>query len=835
MKKVFLFLATAALFASCADDMLEPNNGFQASNEKGITFQVVDDATRGMIDTDKTAFFFAEKDRVNIWAINAKLNGTPTATTWSSTPDMATYKATRSKGNPNFTSVDDQSLLEFKGTSLAQFFVAYPIGQTVSAATANNVTTFTVTPNQDLSSQDMNGISGSNTKGYNNIDERLMYDFATAQTTNDVKGVNASVGEKVDLSFHSPLSTIFFSCSDLDTYEGTLGQLNSITFSSEYSALVPTVAEANYQITAGDLVTIGNDTYLRDQVKPKFKTVDGVVKFDGYEKASATAQTTTLAVGSAYATAADQFTFKSDTKNMELKKQTPGIVRRSATLNVNGIIAQGQEMALFVLPVEHTVNTPETYTIAYKFANVDLSYPRTVTTSFTAHAGWTPFKLNIAKEFPYLLTKGNNGSGRTLIVNSSTLKSIFDTNGKVKWTDTYATGAVPVADITKVIIGGYVEDFDDDDWTKLNTLTATTELTINNLSGKELKNVNGLDNLTSLRAPFVTSVAKDAFDSGVASGLQVLDLRSVQTSFKKQAGATFDVLTDLNLAAYNFQTGDPETEISPEAFFNDDTKSTLQTVDLSSVTSLSPTFGYDRDILFTDYDALTTIKLNPSGTIISSNEFMDCDALATINGAVKFSTATSAFEGCGALDTVYVQSPVLGEMVIPANAFKDSGVKFVIDNATQVQVVPTSIGAKAFQGNTAIDKINLTQAIKIGESAFDGATAFEGLGRNHVVTLIVDEVKANTFNGTMIQRFQLINATKIGQNSLNANANYLKQIKFMKKLNDNAFNTPVNSATTPQLNIFIYDTDDTSHFPVGTSAGQYKSCTQETTAWEPYI
>lgn len=784
MKKSLLFLATAALFASCSDDLLEPNNGFQASNEKGITFQVVDDATRGMIDPAASydAFFFAEQDRVSIWSSKA-LKGwdyshdswTTPSTTWNDV--AAIYKATKSKGNPNFTSTDDANLLGFNGTTEAQFFVAYPIGQTLSAATVNNVTTFTVTPVMNLTAQSMSG--------YMNMDARLMYDYAKGKKSSitEPKAANKSVGETVALQFMSPLSTALFKCSDLATYGDVLGKLQSVTFSSDYSPLVPNSTVNNsFTVPETDLVTVGGKKYLYGDVIPKEYNNDGPNGGKGTVKTYQLKEGVTdeKAIAGPINLTRDQFkyTVKADGSEEVAFAPTTSFAVRTAKLDVTGsTINQDTEMNLFVLPTTgHSADKPETYTITYTFDNVTLTYKHTTQKNFTPNKGALTFTLDISETFPYIVTNKVNGK-RNLIVNSKKLSGVLNAD---KNAVTWGGADIPFDEFDKILINGSVDEFGDDDWTCLNKFAKVTNLEIKN-STKELKNVTGLTSLTKLTANNIKSVSKDAFNSNNATKLTDLYLENV-TSFAKQtaAGVDFSMLDTLDLSSYAFTE---YAEVSPEVFFNDNTKGYLQYIDIAAVTSLSPIFGYERNILFTGYAKLTDITLNEEGTKISANEFKDCTSLKNVGGYVIMSTAASAFEKCIALGKVSVVSPKENEMVIPASAFKSSTVKSIIDKSTGKQVVPTSIGASAFEGNTKIDYMDLRKAQTIGASAFNGATGFIGTNadnkKNNVVTLIVGTVEENAFKDTQVIRFQLINATTTKAGSLASTE--LKQIKYRKE------------------------------------------------------
>lgn len=847
MKKSFLFFASAALLASCSSDLFE-SDSYQASNHKGITFEVVENAaTRGLTEEVGGAFksyFFAEQDRINIWSDNA-LDAGNSKTLWDNAPVL--YKATSSTGNPRFTAIDDANILNFRpwntapaaGGPVGKFFVAYPTDQTVE----NVAGKFKVTPNINLQEQTMDG--------YMNFNSRLMYDYAEAKKANgSVKETNISVGERVEMQLKSPLSLAAFYIKDINDYRSQFGKLNQVMFTAlGDEPLIPAKSGQDIIVEAEDLITKGGVSYLKDTATPIYWTlaetesaVEIPVGSDNYYLASTcekVGEVYVLGEHSAPATPSDPdmsvapkdydvtsaipahegdvishvayndyFSFNPADETVSYVNMSAGapMVKR-AKLNITNVdIKDNDMMNLYVLPTSgHDESNMAKYTITYKFENVDLSYVKETKANFKADGG-LKFGLQIAEQFPYIVTKGTGGANRTLIVNSGNLAQVFN-GDKVKWTDEYATtGEVDPTDIETIKIMSGVEPITE--WALLNKFTSAKELDIFNSTPK-LVNVKGLDILKTLKAPFVTEVGQNAFDSGIAGSLQTLILTNAATIATQSDN--FTQLVDLDLAAYAFTNNDA---VTPDVFFNAITKTTLKTVDLRSVTSLAPVFGYERNILFTDYTALTNIYLNEAGTKISAKEFMGCTNLSIVGGVVDFGTATSAFEGCTSLSAVNVKGTV-----IPASAFKGSTVKDIKVGGTQI--VPTYVGASAFESNEAVTSIDLKNAATIEASAFKGATSFVGKGKNGVVTLSVTEVAARAFEGTAVVRFQLLNARRTNSYSLASTA--LKQIKYRQTgltIASDQVITPAN------VDIFLKNATEQGKF-----AG-YRTVTEEDSDWE---
>lgn len=779
MKKVFLFLATAALFASCSDDMLESGNGFQASNEKGITFQVVNDATRGMIDpaASYNAFFFAEKDRINIWSSNA-LNSSSVGTSWGN--DAVMYKATKSQGNPNFTAINDDNLLKFKPfakddkgnvTSNANFFVAYPTGQNVTHfdKTDKIAEHFEITAT-DLSAQSIGT--------YMNMDKRLMYDYVggvgVKDAKADVKDANASVGEKVNMTLKSPLSTILFKCEDVETYNNTLGKLQSITITSQYSPLVPNVTEGSYDVQGEDKVTATDKkSYLLGDVVPKeYETVtrtDGtkVSKIKTYEpKKDVKEAPTSVDI------TPDIFTYDLN-DNVAWVSNSKGIVKRTATLEVKRQIKNTDEMNLFVLPAKHETGKGENYTITYEFEKATLKYDWPTEAPLTANTGAVRFKLNIAQNFDYIVTSDE----KSLIVNKGQFSKIFDKEGNVIWNGS----TVKPSNFETILINVEVEALGDEDFKKLVGFGNVTSLTIKNKT-KTLGEIQKMEKLSYLEAPNIESVSKSAFAKVQASTLTTMKLPMV-ASFESQEKfdetTSFTALTNLDLHSFEKIGGDGQ--ISPNIFFNLKTAETLEIIDISALTSLEPTFDAHKGIFFENYSKLDTLKLNPNGVTVNAYQFKNCYALKTLTGAIDISSAEGAFY-CDVLPETKPQltSVNLACTKIPDYAFYGTAVKSIKKADGNTNVQPESVGQYAF-ANAKIETLDLTLAKTIGKFAFNNATAFKGTA-NAKVELIVETVEENAFNGTAITSFRLKNAKSTKALSLNSST--LEQIKYDQDLDE---------------------------------------------------
>lgn len=728
MKKQLLLISSVALLASsCSNELLEETSS-NSTPSNGITFSVVeDDATRGMVTSDYKSFFFAETDRISIYADKVKKGGTAVSNYGSA----AVYKATKSAGSPWLAGVDDANTLSFDATlytptTTPSFFVVYPTTATVAYNTGNSK--FTITPGATLATQ-------STTGSTMNFDSRLLYQYIEQKPANSWNSVGESMNVK--LSLKSPLSMLYFNVNDIANYS-EFGNLLSVT------------------LDATGAYWMDGTTVKNEGASPLSYAADGT------------------------------FVAKKDNTIEYVKGATTEI--NQIVLNVNAAITNSTKVNMFVLPKNPERNISGTkrtvtdkYKITYNFANVDLVYDKKESNGvWNANAAYgMPSKdgLNIAATYPWILTRGTAGNNdRTLYVNSGSVKDIAKDAANINWTDTRATsGAVPYTEVKKIVIAANVKDLTDEDWAIIRKCTNATSLTINNNTAT-FKTIQQLTSMEEVIAPNVTTVEQDAFKS-LGAKIKKLNLQSV-TSYK-DTNTTFSILEELNMASYPF---DDYNEDVVNNFFNTSVKTTLKKCNIASVIALSPVFGYSRNILFTGYTALEEITLNATQTTIAASEFKGCTSLKTVNGVLEMSTANNAFEGAGTTAGLTVN---MFGTDIPEAAFKSSKVNVIKHKGAAIQ--PTTIGKDAFNANTKIESLDLSKTTSFGVSAFDGATSFVGvtktgstLDNKGVVSLIATSIPADAFKGTAIVRFQLKNATTVYAGALASSA--LQQIKFRQNV-----------------------------------------------------
>lgn len=461
------------------------------------------------------------------------------------------------------------------------------------------------------------------------------------------------------------------------------------------------------------------------------------------------------------------------------------------------------QINISVLPFEAKIKKgtdekshPITYTMTYTYENATLIDERTQSSAANVEGAHTvlPFSAwDIASKYNYIVTNDNK-----LLIFGGTFNAIFNNNGNIKWNNIEVVPSAITAIYSEVELIPEEQD-------KIKNFTAVTSINLPNQTSIAKDDVfKNCDDVTELILPKVTSY------------------RDTKTTFSK--------LITLDLGSYDFMQ--PNEDVSTK-FFNDDVKASLVTLDIHSVKSLSPAFGYERNILFTDYAALETIKLSNEGTVISANEFSGCTKLKTVEGVVDMTTAVAAFNGAS---TAAAQQPTINvaTTVIPADAFMNSSISDIKFNGSTI--VPTQIGKRAFAYNDGIESLDLTQATEIGTSAFYDAVKFIGakkvngvIQNNGVVTLNVSTVEEYAFDGTMVARFQLKNATTVKANGLASDA--LKQIKFRQ--NVSKWNAETKTGIAPSIvvnptnvDLFIKAATDQSAFDQ-----TFRTITVDNTDW----
>lgn len=763
MKKTLFGTALMALIAGCAESELDSLS--VTEQERGISFVADEPDTR--IQWDYTGsyvpFWYAEKDRIGIFATNVKKGQFDMMTwvnengaSWSNLSGdngmgsvggkkaNATYKATQSQRSGAFTAVSDKDLLHFVEGRQAHFLAVYP--STVNAEWKDGKIVLSALP--ALATQTQTTVKGHNEK-------ILQYSLSVASKTNSYD----AVGEKVNLSFKRPLSALVFSAANINEY--TQGGSNSI-----FGNLKKIKVEAKG---------------YTEQDNPSANIEPSKLTYDS----QATLEVDTLEMGTTKITAT-------------LKAGGGGDEASAITLTLgdgsNGL--EWNDEALAIIAINNidrssfSATKPETMEAVFSFDKIDLAVPATTPNSWRGFAPYPTLNIN---DFPYLVTKGASNT-RTLIVNSGNFNDIFNKDGKIKWTEEGKT-EVEVTEVKTIISNVALTDAEQ---AKLKNFTNLTELTLN-------RN---------------TSIAANTFNQTMCQSMTKLVLPEVMTINKNFCGSdAFSELTELNLHSYKFA----DAAVNGK-FFNDSEKTVLQKLDIHGVESMMPTFGIDRVLAFNNYTALEEVTMQDN-VIVAPNAFKHCEKLKTVNGVLDITDADGAFEmshqesdnGKNVLETIHITGTI-----IPSDAFAHcKKLKNVLLGAGNEQVAPTWVGTNGFQ-HTAIQYMDLSNAETLEANAFGNCDKFEGPKKgSQVLKVGVKVVTREVFSGTALKMVAFPNAEKI-QNAIFKDCATLKQVWFGKKIEiDTEVWTgasPNTFGSTPtQVDLFLNGANRTDGLMTGTT------------------
>lgn len=740
MKKVLFYAGLLVFAASCTEDELA---SFSAQEQtKGITFvEEAGPSTRMQWDdagTSYVPFWYAEQDRIGIYGLNVKKGFSASSdVTGDGFDDLTssiasvTYKATQSKKNGAFTSVADADMLLFDGDKEARFVAVYP--STIKAEHKAGKIVLSSLP--DLAAQTQTTAKGNNSA-------IVMYDLTQASKVNAYD----AVGEKVKLQFQRPLSALVFQTKNVDDYSTIFGALSTIK-----------------------VKTTGYDKDAQDGALDAAKG-DILASALTYDESKATIEVDTLSKVATF----NAGTTPSEGSEVTLTLDMPwkdGDLAIAAVKNVDRSAFREK-------------NVKEGINVVFNFVNIDLASKTTdVSIDFN---GFVEFpSLNIA-EYDYLVTKGEAGKTRTLIVNKGNFADIFSGNN-VKWADSESAdnskaNEVPVNEFQKVIINENVV-LTDAEFAQLNTFTGVKELTIKGNTEIKENALDALDALEMIDMPKVTTIGKSAFSASAP-------------------------MKTVLLPSYKFE----ELSINPQILKT----STLETLDMSGVDVMNAGFPA-KGLSLADYASLKKVTVK-DGVLVGANAFKGCTALEAVMGKVEL-VGTAAFKGCEALTEINITNAV-----IPANAF-DGAAKLEKILKDDAQVAPTEVGSQAFKGCAALEVMNLRNATKIGEEAFMDCAAFVGTEKaendKNVLYVGAETIPARAFAGCVaLEYVYFINANGFGDGILGSTdtnddtqAYSLKEVKFgTSLLKANVANATAttfgNAAKAAKVKLFVNPDQD---------------------------
>lgn len=764
MKRVLFCAGILALAASCAEDQFEsvqvPQNQL-----KGISFGAElaqAPATRGDLayneDTKAYDFFwYAEKDKINIWSTNTKNASNANSTSNFDKDKFVTYKATQSAARGVFTGYQDDNILDFRygpddidmtdpddvEAKKSQFFAVYPTTSTVEVITDGK---FRIGTLPALNAQDQTAKNGSHV-----TNKLLMYSLTEAVAENSYD----AVGEKIDLKFVRPFTAMVFKTEGVDAYKEYFGKLQSIKLEMkgfDKNADGDTDDEGDIKPSIIDYGQSGV-SYLVDTKNPEKSKL---VKNDGSDITDWATDVTTAT--------------------------------SSITLKINGSTgldwtdADAAYMAMNNVDRDAYVKAgaKESVGITYDFEYIQLPNYKPIATA----ANWPSVKgnnnfvgapvLKIA-DYPYLVTKDRGTNERVLIVNSGKFNDIFlegSNNGQIEWNE----GSNPAVTTFNTIIVNEGVELSKAELALLKKFTAlksiklaeNTEIPAGTFTQTTLKDID---------FPKVTVIAKGAFDSGVA-------------------------LENVKLPAYGF-----EDEVIAKEVLK---ATSLKTLDMSGVSAMNVGFP-STGFTLTNYTKLAEVTVQ-DGVKLGANSFNGCTALATVNGKVEIGGA-AVFKGCAALVTINV---VNADM--KASAFENCTAlkNILLDGA---QVAPTAVETKAFAGCVALEKLNLRNVTgEIGQQAFKDCTALYGEvvdGTKNVLYVGGEHIGEGAFDGcTSLQHIEFLQATTFGKDILANTSATLIQVQFDEvfDVNYTTYGATTFGSNTTSVTLFINPSQPVSNY-----------------------
>lgn len=382
----------------------------------------------------------------------------------------------------------------------------------------------------------------------------------------------------------------------------------------------------------------------------------------------------------------------------------------------------------------------ETIEITWTFENIVLKQ------SLNTQNSWKGFvetpKLDIAS-YDYLVTNDHQ-----LLVLNGNFKDIFDKAGKISWDN----GAVDKTTITNIISKVALSD---------------AELAM-------LKGFSGLEKLTLAEN---TEIPANTFSTAQAAQITDLNLPKVtkvaQKFIENNASNAFSALVNLSMPAYEF-----EDDVVNKAFFNNDVKTTLASLDMSGVRSMLPQFGIERTLSFEGYTSLAEVTVQ-DGMIVSPSGFAGCTALATVNGAVDVTNAPKAFSMSATSANNVLKSIEVTGTEIPSYAFYYCKALETIEYKG-AQLAPTVVG-DAGLAVTAIKYMDLSKLTSLGEKAFKMTKIISSNKNTTYLEVGAAEIPAEAFSGCAdLKMVKFTNATTITGDKVFENATTLIQVKFLK-------------------------------------------------------
>lgn len=720
--------------AACSQEELIPSESVQ-NVSKGIVFETAEGVTRGELaqgEDEKYNFnWYAEFDKVNLYASNvegqsAAFGGNNTTGagvagskfTGSLTP--AVYKATTSGARGLFTANSDEDWISFKNSGKVVAIATYPTTTTINTVEATDekvkVDGTEIYVTKEVKSVKINTAVAAT--------QNVVFDYVNAPMLSITEGKrearHQSVSEKMPLDFVRVYPVVRFTGAAVnDSYNNDLGNLKFITLTSKGNT------SGKFKLEAQNLA--GNTVY----------------------------------------------------KNSDNTITSVDAASNTVTVNVtDGKWTSDKSVYMSILPVKNeAVNTDDAtkkmqladnMVITYEYDKITLN--KTITTGTT---GWTQPNsivkapvLNIAEEYKYIVTKGDVGVDRKLIVNSGNFPTIYTkgTKNYIIWDDANSESlnvdgkngderVVEITNINKIEVRNDVNTLGKDQFASINKFTNLKELAIKNNTTK-LTN-NAFAGLASLETIELTNVNEIEYTNNDKDKNKPIN----STSLKNVIMPAFDFSASVNLTKSILNVG------------------VLEKLNMKGVASMKKAYPKEGMSLM-GYTKLTEVTVQ-DGVILGPESFKGCTALSTVIGKVALK-GYSEFQDCSSLAKINLSECV----AIPEYAFSGAtALKEIKVNGDNV--APVTIGVNAFYGATSLKNIDLTKTTTIGAGAFSGCTALEGVANTAkgIFELVVNAttVGKEAFKNTNIEYIMFSNLNKVEFNLLSLTS-ILKEVKFAQKV-----------------------------------------------------
>lgn len=787
MKKFLYCAAVVALATACTQEDDWAINQ-EASQGQGLTFEVTvpqgDALTKGELYQENGRypfFWYAEQDRIDVLGYNVEAvansyaGGTSNGNTsskgvvssvttgvWTLPTNPASYKATKSQGEGQFTASGDADMLALKDYNAAD-----PNGTTATLVATYGIKASGVTSNLNTLSKVIPGslktLELTTTSGNaNQTVARANTVIAPMYSVSSAKKDEAyeSVGEKANLEFYRPFPVIRFTTKNTNDYKDYFGGLKKVTLTTKK------LNGTDYEV--GSKIAYDNNK--------KYTVIGEKTGWDAgsdYYTGDANEVSVTLTDGAWTDNDAVYMTVAPVTRNKQKEMLVIKYEFKNITFTLDGTQEDAEDF--------------EVYETSNDWTAVDANgNPNNAVASLPA--------LDI-NNYDYLVVGTSTGGEYTLIVNRGSIENILDksgTNIKVIW-DGQVTN--PDVDNVKNIIINC--DLADADYANLNLFENV----------KELK----LTKETSLPAG-----ALEAFAESTETG-KTLEIPMVTKIDPKFLGDETELgnVSVLNTESYGYA----ESAVVNQTMFKG-LSTHLTKVNIKAVTDMTPIFGQpDAALSFQNYTALESVTVNDKALVLRANSFSGCLKLKEVVGVVNPTEGYNAFEKAGSTGSTLKKINVSTTKFASSVFQGASGLAEILYNGAQV--APTVVGASAFEG-TAIQYMDLSKITSVGKKAFKGVTKLEGPAKG-VAELHVggDVVPESLFDGcSSLTVVQFDNATSFERYIL-SNASSIRQIKFAKPFTIKAMEKGywskgmfgrVDDDLKANVELFISSSQDMSYF-----------------------